>query len=237
MFPLAGGAPTVFSVANPMGLAIGPNGTVYTGADYGSTLEEITPNCAMNCTTTLGTNLGIQSLAVNAAGDVFSAGGNGTVTELIGGSETLILDEDANFGLAFDSAGDLFATWQQPFSVGGGIEEFNPAGTKIANIATTYLPTGVVYDPNSGTVFMSYSKSLNDTGGGIEEYQENLMDVITSAGSSLYVDLGTTGQPDAIAVIVPEPSSFLLAGLALLPIALFQVRRMRKNRATEPIRG
>ncbi len=63
------GAQSVFaSVANPLGLAIGPNGYVYVGANNGTTIQELTPTGAFY--KQIATGVQDQSLAVDGYGDV-----------------------------------------------------------------------------------------------------------------------------------------------------------------------
>ena len=217
------GAFNAASIYNPVGLAVDANGNVYTGAANGSTLEKVSPTGA-GTPTVIASNLGIQALAVYGAGTVFGAGG-GTATEYVGGSQTYSLDGGSNLGIAFDSAGYLFVTYQLGgFSGGGGIDEFSPTGTKIADVTTTLIPTGLAYDPESGNFYMSYV-NLNGIGGGIEKYSDGAGG--TLGAGSLFATVNA-GQPDAIADLTPEPGSFLLSGCGLISVLLFHFRRFRR---------
>jgi hypothetical protein len=99
---------------------------------------------------------------------------------------------------------------------------------------TANMPTGLAFDPLSSNLYMIYDSYEGGTGGA---YVFSDTNGVFDPAQGIYITGGFIDDPAAIAVVVPEPSSFLLAGLALLPIALFQVRRMRKNRATESVRG
>lgn len=226
-----GGSRSIFNstVTNPTGIAVDQYGNVYVGANGGAELEELSSTGVVDAT--LQTGLAIQSLAVNAAGDVFEAQ-SGKVTELVGGTwSSPALTGGTNLGMAFDYDGDLFVTYANS-SIGGGIDEINAAGNlSVLYSSTTVLPTGVAYDPENGTLYMSYSNSFEGSGGG------GIVSFDIGAGGTFTTSLAATtfatvpsgsGSPDAILYAAPEPGSLLLSICGLISIGLFHFRRVRR---------
>jgi photosystem II stability/assembly factor-like uncharacterized protein len=212
------------SVVDPVGLAVGPGGNVYVGANGGTTIEELSPTGAF--VKNIATGVDVQSLAVDLAGDIFEADGSGYVMEIPagGGSPTKYsltpLSGGNNFGTAVDLAGNVFVTYDNSLST-GGIDEISSTGALSNIYLGSILPEDVAYDPQSGNLYMSYLDSSDAPGGGIDVF------VGESATPTSFATF-SSGFPGAIADGTPEPGSILLLGGGLLLTSLLHFRRVRR---------
>jgi hypothetical protein len=223
-----GGTATVFAaVNNPYGLAIDGNGDVYTGANGGTTLEELSPTGTV--LKTIANNVDVESLAISGAGDLFEADGNtGTVIEYTPGGAVSTFASlavtNGNDGMAFDNAGDLYVTYVTP-KHGGGIYEISTSGVvSTFYSAATVLPTSLVFDTSTGDLDMTYVNS-NGSGGGVSLFSPNAAGLpLASSYSVVATDANT---PGAIAVFAPEPGSITLLLSGLIALALSRLRRQK----------
>jgi hypothetical protein len=227
----AGLESTFVSVANPVGIAVNAAGDVFTGVNFGQTIEEYTP-AGVGSVFATPTD-GDFSLAIDSNGDLFLGDQGGNIYEYApNGTRTTIATGLGNTasgltpvdGLAFDAAGDLFAAdW------GGEIYEFTPNGTKstFATFSTSTLPTGLTYDYATGNLYMS------EVANGFSECCQQTIQEFSSAGvqstfaSGLYLPEGIA---DLQVAPTPEPSSFLLLGGALIAVSLCGRRRRLSSR-------
>jgi hypothetical protein len=230
------------AIVNPEGIATDAAGNVYVGASAGTALDEFSSS-GTYVSTLAASGLDIQSLVVNAAGDVLAAESNQDLVEFAGGTETVLnvtLTGSNHLGMTFDGAGDLFITYTSGSS-NGGIEEITAAQLSALYSAGTATPTaiystggnggnpllasGIAYDYGSGDLELAYAASFtNQRGGGIQTI---------STGGTFIGTLATTmaGAPQGILDPVPEPGTFLLSGLGLLAISLFYLRRKNLSSA------
>ena len=236
-----GAVPTVFNtttINNPLGLAVGSTGDVYTGANNGTAIEELSPVGAVltaNIVTSSDVGFGDDfiALAVDGAGDVFAVDNTtGNVNEYFagGGSQIYnnplqILDGGGNDGIAFDAAGDLFVTFQNGMNT-GGIDIISPTGN-ISQFGAplNVLPTDLSYDTDSGNLYMSYKSSSQGSGGGIDVFAAGPNGTVSTT-ESLFAT--SAGQPLALTSLAPEPGTWLLLGGGLLALSLRRFRPARR---------
>jgi hypothetical protein len=230
-FSPAGVSSLFASVADPIGLAVGPTGDVYVGADGGTTIEELSPTGSFlkNIATT---GVDVESLVVDSAGDIFDADGSGYVMEFLagGGAPTKYsstpLSGGNTFGIAVDPAGSVFVTYDNSLST-GGIDEISSTGALTNNYLGTILPEDVAYDQQSGNLYMSYLNSSNGVGGGIDVF------VGESETPTSFATV-SSGLPGAIADVAPEPGSIVLLGGGLVLTLVLHFRRVRRLAQAAP---
>jgi hypothetical protein len=134
--------------------------------------------------------------------------------------------------MTIDNAGDLFVTYVSVCGVNpcGGIDEITPNGTvdnfystdiPPGGVAADVIPMGIAYDPETGNLYMSYADFDNSSLGGIEVFDGE---------SSTPNDFATvsSGFPDQIVDVTPEPGSILLLGGGLLLTSLLYFRRAHR---------
>jgi hypothetical protein len=245
-YTLNGVKSTFGSVANPLGLAIGPNGYVYVGANNGTTIEQLTASGTF--IKNIATGVQEQSIAVDAYGNVFEADdcyGNNCTESVVeyyasGGSAVYGSAQvdggngDNMYGMAFDSSGDLFVTYQATSAIGGGIDEikangtltqFYAATTTLASPTLPVKPDSLAYDPSSGDLYMSYANS-NGVGGGILMFSDGTGGTL-SGGTVSTFETFASGSLNAIAFEAPEPGTWLLFVAGLILTYLLRSRLIR----------
>jgi hypothetical protein len=235
------GVPTPFAaVSTPVGLAVSAAGNIYTSENDNELVELGTNGSQLN---TSASGLAVDSLVVNGAGDVFEADDSShdineyspTLGSL--GVYATGLPGSTYDGMAFDNAGDLFVSFQGSGGAGGGIVEISPTGSAstVYNMpGNANAPTGLAFDPVSSNLYMIYDSFGGGTGGA------DVFSVSSNgtfdATAGVYVAGGSIDDPYSIAVLIPEPGTFALAGFGLISIALFHFRRMRGGRVAELVR-
>lgn len=230
-YSLSGTRTNFASVNDPIGLAVNATtGDVYTGANGGTKIEELSPTGATVLNTITTDVSEVDSLATDAAGDLFEADGyTGKINEyLLGGGVTTVatLTNAADFyGMAFDDAGDLFVSYWNGMS-SGGIFEISPTGTVSSFYsATTVLPVALAYDSDSGELFMSYVTSINGNTGGLVEFNPVSGGTVSALANTVTT---TLDQPYGLAALAPEPGTILLFISALLSLSIFRFRPVRQ---------
>ncbi len=144
-----GGTQTTFATgfSTPMAMTFNKTGDLFVAGGYGNGngyITEITPGGTQ---TTFASGLSFPNqLAFNAAGDLFEVdAGTSTIYEFTpGGTPTTFASVTDVNGIAFDSAGDLFAASSDgpiyKFAVGGGESTFTTEAAGAANLAFQPVP-------------------------------------------------------------------------------------------------
>lgn len=143
------GTRTTFSTgfSTPMAMTFNSLGDLFVAGGYGNGngyIDEITPG---GTTTTFASGLSFPNqLAFNAAGELFEVdAGSSTIYEFTpGGAQSTFASVTNVNGIAFDSAGDLFAVSSDgpiyKFAVGGGESTFTTEAAGAANLAFQPVP-------------------------------------------------------------------------------------------------
>lgn len=128
--PAGGGAPVTMAsgLNGPTGLALGEDGALYAAVSNDATVIKITAPTVFTIFATLATGANSQGMAFSPDGDLYVANkGTDTISKItpMGGVSTFSNDVNAPTGVAFDSAGKIFATHG---GTSGVIARFNPGG-------------------------------------------------------------------------------------------------------------
>ena len=235
--------PIVGQTANPEGLAFDSEGNLYVAEDATHVVLKIAPNGSMSTFASgLG---GPDGLAFDQQGNLFASDATtGAIDKITpGGSVSTFVsalafhDPQESFGLAFDSNGNLYDAAPQVNS----IFKITPSGS-VSTFATMDSPEGLAFDRNGNLYASNFdddtitkitpsgNESIFATGVagpiGIAFDSEGDLFVAehTSRGSIAEVSpsgvvttlvASTGGDPNCIAIPVPEPSSLTLITLAL----------------------
>ena len=229
--------------ANPEGLVFDSNGNLYVAEDGNHIVLKIAPNGSMSTFVSGLESPG--GLAFDRQGNLFASDtSTGEISKITpGGSVTTFVsalalhDPHESFGLAFDANGNLFDAAPQVNS----IFEITPSGS-VSTFATMDSPEGLAFDGNGnlyasslddGTITKitpSGNKSIFatgvvgpigiafDSGGNLFVAEHTLIGSIAEVSPSGVVTTlvaSTGGDPNWIAIPVPEPSSLTLITLAL----------------------
>ena len=186
-------------LSNPNGLAFASNGDLYVANGSNNTISKITSGGVV---TTFATGLnGPRDLAFDSAGDLYvSQGGNSTIAKVdSAGTVSVFVSSGLSSpqGLAFGTDGYLYVAQSSK------IEKVATNGTVIAFATGLGVPVGIAFGA-SGDLF-----AANNSGA------LNILQ-ITPGGSSSSFSSGLN-SPTYLAfapVIVPEPSSLILAVMA-----------------------
>lgn len=212
-----------------VGITVNGTGDVFAGGNSGMEIEEFSPTGAY-IGAVVSSGLEVNSLAVNAAGQLFEAdNGTGTINEytvsssgtLIGAPSTYstLPGTSTNYyGMAFDSQGDLYVAYQNTTN-SGGIYEIAPGGGTPTTVYSEsgFRPIGLSYNPYSGTLYMSY---FSGNSGGVDSFTANGSTTITP---TTFLASGTLDLPYGIVSPAPEPGTLLLFAVGLTSI--FFLRR------------
>lgn len=227
-----------------LGIAFNSSGTLFglttlTGTPTANALYQINPatgvsslvgetglsnifegDLAFNST---GTLYGIQDASGTDSRELFAIDTTTGHATIVGSISTMNSDYS---GLAFDSSGKLFALDTQ----NSLLVELDPLTAAV--IATVSIDltlgdvAGLTFDPATGQAYVADG----GVGGTNSLYT---LDVTTGALTLV----GVTGVPGGIAGLsfgptaaaIPEPSSFILGGIAFSTVGLFATRRARRR--------
>lgn len=239
---------------NPEGIAFDSQGNLYLAEDGTQIVLKIAPNGSMS---TFASGVGgPDGLAFDQQGNLFASdAATGAIDKITpGGSVStfvspLALDARASFGLAFDANGNLYDAATQ----NNCILKITPSGS-VSTFATMDSPVGLAFDRNGNLYATSFdddtimkitpsgNESIFATGVGgpigiafdsegdlfVAEHTSNgsIAEVSPSGVVTTFV-ANTGGDPNCIAILVPEPSSLTLItlGLTLLCGARSVVRK------------
>jgi fibronectin-binding autotransporter adhesin len=171
-------------------------------------------------TNTSGSATGTGVVSVNASG---ALGGNGIITSavnFVGGGELKPGTSPGTLStgaLSLDSATLLtyeFGTAGVP----GGLDN------DLTVVTGNLVLDGTINVLDSGTFGIGTYRVFNYSG----TLTDNILDVGTlPSGYAATVDTSTANQVNLIVTVIPEPSTIVLGGLALLGLAGYQLRRRR----------
>jgi sugar lactone lactonase YvrE len=143
-----GGAVSLFATGlmYQYGLAVDSKGNVYAADPVYGVIEKFTPG---GVGSTFAAVAGATALAFGASGNLYTSGDSDTITKITsGGVESVFatgLNRVGNYGLAFDSSGNLFSA-----NVGTNtITEFTPGGVGSGFSTAVPGPFGLVFGPTS----------------------------------------------------------------------------------------
>jgi sugar lactone lactonase YvrE len=226
-----GGTPFVTSsqgLSGPSGLAFDTSGNLYAANVGNSTITRYDSSGNYGGTPFVTSSQGLSGpsgLAFDTSGNLYAANaGNSTITRYdssgnYGGTPFVTSSQGLSgpLGLAFDTAGNLYAS----NNVGNSITRYDSSGNRIGTYFVSSNqglrnPNGLAFD-TTGSLYVS-----NPGNNTISKYD--------SAGV-LQFSWSTTWQPRLLAfpTVVPEPSTYVLGGLATGVIALI-ARRRKSNR-------
>jgi sugar lactone lactonase YvrE len=205
--------PWVTGVNNGQALAFDSSGNLFVAANGSNSIARITPAGVRS--TFASTNLPV-GLVFDTSGNLFVANNFAdTITRITpGGVTSVFANLPANTNpanLAFDSFGNLYSA---NYSA-GTISRYDSAG-----VATTFAsglsgPFGLAID-SANNVYVG-------------NFQANTISKFNSGGT-LQFSWSTGAQPPRFLAFVPEPSTYVLAGLATGILALLARRRKPATR-------
>jgi hypothetical protein len=222
------GTKTTFapSAGQAIGLAVSGWGTIY-GTDYAGGNLYAYDSSGHQTLVTSGL-IDPTGLAFDAAGDLFYASytGNGSIYEFKNNNGTLNINPTlyatglANpYSLAFDTAGDMYVTYQgaNPGQSFGGVVEIAPGDASQTTLVTGLNQPSFIALDASGNFYVD-EVSLND----VFKYAPN------GTSPELYATVtGATGLAfQGMALPVPEPSTWALAGLGAAALLVYRRRRL-----------
>jgi sugar lactone lactonase YvrE len=218
-----------------IGIAVDPSGDVFVGANSGTEIQEFGPTGAFDATI-VTSGLNVNSLAINAAGQLFEADNTShqineyTVSSggtLINSSVYADLSATGNaqfYGMAFDTTGNLYVSyWSGPNT--GGIYEIAPGGGTLTSSTVPFYsgsgkPAALSYNADLGTLYMSYVVGSTNAGG-LDVFSPN-----STPGTGLNatpVNLSTSlDHPYGLVAATPEPGTWLLFAGGILSLILFR---------------
>lgn len=202
-------------LSQPRGLAVSAAGDLYIGNENSGTIQKVGPSGGTTSTfiSSFGNSRG---LAFDTTGNLYASNsgfGGATVAKISPGGSTI----DGNwssgynypYGVAIDSSGNVYTS-----SFFANIGKVGPAGGAASTFATGFSnPTGLAMG-TSGLLYAA-DASLNS------------ISVINSSGSILYSFTTGTDTPRGVAfqTVVPEPSTYMLAGIVSMTIGVLARRK------------
>ena len=146
--PAGGGAPVTMAsgLNGPTGLALGDDGSLYAAVSGDATVIKITAPTVFTTFATLATGANPQGMAFSPGGDLHVANkGANTISKITaaGSVSTFSNDVTAPTGVAFDSAGKIFAIHG---GTSGVIARFNPNGKATDHVTGFNDPRALVMD-------------------------------------------------------------------------------------------
>lgn len=220
--PAAGGTPVVFAdnldgVNSPMGLAVDSSNNVYAANSGTDSLLKITPGGSASTLATFAFATATRGVAVDpVSGNIFVANLNAWAIQKVtpGGTASVYVNTGVGSspnGVTFDTAGNLYTALS-----GAGFNSViktTPGGTTTTFASGLSTPLGVAFD-SLGNFYVTEPGANR-----ISKYD----------GSGAFQFSWATTSPAWFATTVPEPSTYILGGLATGLLAL--IARKRKRRA------
>ncbi|MBI1321601.1 PEP-CTERM sorting domain-containing protein [bacterium] len=213
--------PTGQGLNSPRGLAFDTVGNLYVSNGFGNTITRYDTSGNRIGTDFVPTGQGLSSpagLAFDAAGNLYASNiGNNTITRYDSsgnriGTDFVATGEGLNgpYGIAFDTSGNLYAANH----LGNTITRYDSSGNRIG---TDFVPTGQgLVNP----VGLAFDKSGNLYAANLNN---NTISKYNSAGVFQF-SWSTPVSPRFLA-FVPEPSTYVLGGLATALMAVIARRR------------
>ncbi len=215
-----GGVSSIFvnsGLENPQGLAFNPAGDLFVSntSPTSPRISKITPGGTVSTFATALLNQP-RGLAFDSAGDLYASNFGNTISRYTPGGSASVFASGATdlgnpLGIAFDSTGNLIVA-NTAFSP-RRISQFTPGGTGSVFATMTDTPQGVAFD-SVGNLYVT--SSLSST---ISKF--NSLGVFQFSWST-----GANSSPRYPA-FVPEPSTYVLCGLAAGVLALLSRRKSR----------
>ena len=197
----------------PFGIVFDPTGNLFVANEGGGTISKITPQGVV---TTFATGLNIPiGLTRDNAGNLYAAT-SGTVTKIdpLGNLSTYAtVPSFFAWGLAFNSAGDLFVS-DGATNGTGSVARITPLGAVSTFASGFNQPEGLTFDA-ADNLYVANSV-------------DNRVQVVSPGGSvSLYSNVSS---PTNVAFVPsPEPSTCVMIGLALPALLIFRRHRRAGN--------
>jgi DNA-binding beta-propeller fold protein YncE len=208
----------------PDGLHLDSQGNLFVANQFEHAVEIFSPSGA-HLKTFAQLSGPILDVAFDHDGNVFvSAIGTGVARFAPDGSSlgpAIPMEEPG--GLAFDAAGNLYAS-----NVGSGfdgtfIEKFDPAGNPLGQYSSTGLsgPLGMVFDDAGNLYVANFNKG-----------SEGFVSKIPPRGGPAVelIDMRGIGAPTFLSIAqVPEPSRFLIFTLGAVSLYSLHIRRKQRT--------
>jgi hypothetical protein len=242
-----GGAEMVYStsVTSPIGLAISPTGNLITSSN--NVIEILDGSGGLGTgSETITSGVGtVDSLVVDAAGNLYEADDSGYINEYTysGGttpysstySNRINLTGVIFDGMAFDASGNMFVSYvNRAQGTGGGIYEIAAGSTTATSVfsssAINFNPSALAIDTVSNSLYLSWVTTRNGASGSVEYFNLNTTQANGQLSTPTVLATGLN-QPYGLTVLTftPEPGTImmLLTGLGL--ISLVQFRKLRRQ--------